>query len=288
MFILRANEIHGINTYIYDLVDYIGIDNHVIIICHIHGKFNQTPHSHINGKRGCEKCGRINGSITRSYDTNIFISLSAKIHEYKYDYSDTFYINSKSKVDIKCPTHGLFVVCASNHLNNKQGCVKCSIYCPSCSLWRTNAKLCHWCKPKNENPLYKKTKEYAVVEYLHSQLPEEEFIHNKSVGIAITGSHLRPDILFERETYNVIVEVDEFEHKYGYECELKRMYDIIANTLKPAIFIRYNPDHKNSDKDVLIERLCFYLELGYPYIDQTTNLKVEYLFYKNAPDKNED
>lgn len=53
-FIKKAKSIHG-NTYDYSLVNYIDYDTHVKIICPIHGVFEQTPDSHLQGK-GCLKC----------------------------------------------------------------------------------------------------------------------------------------------------------------------------------------------------------------------------------------
>lgn len=56
--------------------------------------------------------------------TKEFIERSTKIHGNKYDYSNVFYTNSKSKVAIGCKKHGLFYQEASGHLSGK-GCNKC-------------------------------------------------------------------------------------------------------------------------------------------------------------------
>jgi very-short-patch-repair endonuclease len=53
-FIEKANKIHS-NTYDYSLVKYDGYENKIIVICKKHGKFQQTPHSHLNGN-GCRLC----------------------------------------------------------------------------------------------------------------------------------------------------------------------------------------------------------------------------------------
>lgn len=48
-------------------------------------------------------------------------------------------------------------------------------------------------------------------------------MHNKSVGSECSGGHLFPDILFECNNYNVIVEVDEHEHNgVSYQCDEKK------------------------------------------------------------------
>lgn len=121
----------------------------------------------------------------------------------------------------------------------------------------------------------------AVVNFLKQNLPDNNFIHNKSIGTECTNNHLFPDILFKCGHYNLIVEVDEFKHRgSAYACDEKRMYDIIANTGFPCIFIRYNPDNKLSDKNVLLQLVTKYLNLD---IDETiwndVGFKVDYLFY---------
>ena len=171
---------------------------------------------------------------------------------------------------------------------NPRWCPKC-LLCPSCNLWRTYGILCNYCKPKNENRLYQKTKEYAIVKYLKENLPDYDFIHNKSVGNECTkdekensNGHLYPDIRFDCDFYHLIVEVDEHKHRgANYKCEEQRMYNIITKLGLPCIFIRYNPDSKESNKDILLNRIQKYLDIDVeqnnPWNDY--GFMVEYLFY---------
>jgi hypothetical protein len=53
-FIEKSIKIHG-DKYDYSKVNYYKAINNVIIICKEHGKFNQTPNTHLNGS-GCPKC----------------------------------------------------------------------------------------------------------------------------------------------------------------------------------------------------------------------------------------
>jgi hypothetical protein len=54
----------------------------------------------------------------------------------------------------------------------------------------------------------------------------------------------RPDYIIDYQLFDVIVEVDENQHKsYACECEIARMINIHQDFGgKPIIFIRYNPD----------------------------------------------
>lgn len=55
-----------------------------------------------------------------------FIQKAQEIHKNKYLYTDTLYINSRGKINIECPMHGLFIQRASDHLSGN-GCFKCRI-----------------------------------------------------------------------------------------------------------------------------------------------------------------
>lgn len=101
-FIERSNKIHDFK-YDYSLTDYTVSSNKVVIICKIHGQFDQVANSHILGM-GCKKCGDLCGSekheYIKKYETDEFISESRGIWSDKYDYSLTKYINARTKVKI--------------------------------------------------------------------------------------------------------------------------------------------------------------------------------------------
>lgn len=123
-FIQEAIIIHG-DKYDYSKVKYKNSSSKVCIICPQHGEFHQSPNKHIRGQ-GCPQCG---GS--QNYDTNGFIERAKTVHNDKYDYSKTEYINNRSKVCIICHQHdknnnehGEFWQEASSHLSGN-GCPKC-------------------------------------------------------------------------------------------------------------------------------------------------------------------
>ena len=61
-FIERANKKHGEGTYDYSESEYINSKTPLIIICPKHGKFKQTPNTHLRGS-GCFKCNKYKGEI---------------------------------------------------------------------------------------------------------------------------------------------------------------------------------------------------------------------------------
>jgi hypothetical protein len=59
------------------------------------------------------------------------------------------------------------------------------------------------------------------------------------------------------------------------------MYDIITKLGLPCIFIRYNPDSQESNKEILLQKIKDYLELDVESdnIWNDYGFEVEYLFY---------
>lgn len=53
-----------------------------------------------------------------------FITQASIIHDNKYEYTTTKYINSRTKVEVVCPKHGAFAQEANAHLSG-QGCPGC-------------------------------------------------------------------------------------------------------------------------------------------------------------------
>jgi hypothetical protein len=116
-FIQKAKKIHG-NKYNYSKVIYKNNDTYVIIICQIHGEFQQSPHSHLNGSN-CIKCAN------NMRSTEEFIKDANKKHNYKYKYENTIFTGVRTKVIVTCLKHGNFKIISGNHLFG-QGCKKCN------------------------------------------------------------------------------------------------------------------------------------------------------------------
>ena len=118
-FIQKAILIHGKGKYDYSKVYYINARNKVIIICPIHGIFEQRPNHHLSGQ-GCMKCGGKEKSTTDK-----FIKKAILVHgKGKYDYSLVNYKHSQTKVKIICAEHGVFEQIPVSH-NRGYGCPEC-------------------------------------------------------------------------------------------------------------------------------------------------------------------
>lgn len=122
----RFRQVHK-DFYSYEKVIYQRTDWKVIITCPIHGDFEQTPSAHLSGC-GCFKCSVENHCL--SFST--FLKRAGEKHGNKYDYSQTNYINFKTKVKIICLLHGEFEQLPQNHLNGAD--------CPQCSRIKATAQ----------------------------------------------------------------------------------------------------------------------------------------------------
>ena len=116
-FIRKSRAFFG-DKYNYSKVDYKTAHDFVTIICPEHGEFQIRACNHIQG-HGCAKCSK-----NKRYTTESFIEEAKKVHGDFYDYSETIYVNAKTKVKIICPKHGPFWQNPNNHLKG--------IRCPHC------------------------------------------------------------------------------------------------------------------------------------------------------------
>jgi hypothetical protein len=126
-FVRRAQAIHG-KRYDYSKTKYVRALDNVIIVCRVHGEFNQTPHSHINAESGCPKCGFDSMKKLQRSTCSEFVKAARRIHGTVYDYNQFVYTNNRTKSLIICLKHGEFEQSPDNHLAGK-GCPICKESC---------------------------------------------------------------------------------------------------------------------------------------------------------------
>ena len=156
--------------------------------------------------------------------------------------------------------------------------------CRKCGLSVAHRGLCSTCRP--EGPKRRKTHEMAAVAFLREAFPDEPLLADMSIGH--TCGALRPDVLYERDTHCVAVEIDENQHSaYDATCEATRMFRI-AQARGSTSFVRLNPDvfkvdgvtirvSKKRRHEVLREEVLRRLENPPEHL-----LEVTYLFYDGA------
>ena len=149
-------------------------------------------------------------------------------------------------------------------------------FCPSCKQYNILGQT-----------VKTRIKELEIKVLLEANFDSDIFDHDKTV----TGgcSRKRPDFLLTADWGNIVLEVDEFQHKrktYPCACEISRMKEIYFDCgVKNLLFIRYNPDTyktitgakpmiKKNRQDLLVKIIHDQLKKK-----KIRNLGVMYLFY---------
>lgn len=156
-FIVKASGVLK-HKYDYSKVHYVNNSTKVTITCIEHGDFSQTPMKHLQGQ-GCRLCaGNSNHSL------NSFIVKANKIHDNKFSYEKSNYINVKTKIIITCPFHGDYEQIPSEHLSG-YGCKKCgnnTKYSPE--EFFSKAKEIHGDKYGYQHVVYESSKDKIKIE----------------------------------------------------------------------------------------------------------------------------
>ena len=175
-FIEKAEKIHK-NKYDYSLVKYIKSSNKIKVICKTHGVFEQIAQNHLSGQ-GCSKCS---GNINLT--TNDFIEKAEKIHDKKYDYSLVKYKNIKTKIEIICNKHGIFLQKPAEHINQKQGCPKCAGVGRNTKDFILDANEKHNDKYDYSKTCYEKhNKDITINCPIHGEFKQKPYIHLMGSG----------------------------------------------------------------------------------------------------------
>lgn len=107
----------------YSKLVYISSNNSVTVTCPVHGDIEVIPEVLIRGN-GCNACGDMRSSEVRTSSHEYNLKRALEVHGDKYDYG-FLGVPSKVKVEITCPSHGVFMQNLDNHFCGK-GCPDCA------------------------------------------------------------------------------------------------------------------------------------------------------------------
>jgi hypothetical protein len=165
LFIINAKKIHG-NKYNYSKVKYWDTKTKVIIICPIHGEFQQNLYNHSKGA-GCKQCSIEENNNKHKFTKEEFINKAIELHGKTYDYSKVEYSNSQTKVTIICKIHGEFKKEPAHHLQG-QGCAKCGYEITSLKLVRPLEEFI-----KKSKKMHFDFYDYSKVKYINDKTKVE-------------------------------------------------------------------------------------------------------------------
>jgi very-short-patch-repair endonuclease len=205
-FIQKAILIHG-NKYNYTLVQYIKNKIKVKIICLIHGIFEQTPDAHLQG-RGCQKC------VNREkVTTDGFIQKAILVHGNKYDYSLSIYINSQTKIKIRCIKHNhIFEQTPHSHLAGGG--------CPKCANGYSKYEDMIEYHLKNYNINFIREHRFIDCVGIKNKLPFDFYLPDHNICIEFDGMH-HYEPLYGINKLNIIKKLDSIKTKYCLDNNIK-------------------------------------------------------------------
>jgi len=249
-FIEKAILIHG-DRYDYSMVDYIGNKKSVVIICSLHGEFNQAPFTHLKGC-GCQKCADKKLSEQYRKSNEDFISKAITKHGNKYDYSLVEYINAYTKVKIICPVHGIFEQTPAKHANAGNGCFKCGRDITgkkknkNTEKFIKDAQIIHGDRYNYDKSIYTKAKEKLTIACdIHGDFQQEASSHLSGKGCpecgiiqqALLGIHSFDEVMHKIKQ----VHGDKYDYsKFNY---IKSTEKVIIICDKHGEFIKTPSEH---------------------------------------------
>ena len=176
-----------------------------------------------------------------------FIDISNKIHNNKYDYSKSVYVNSTSKITIICKDHGEFLQQANSHLRGVgcPSCAKCKRLTTEEFIRRSN--IAHDNKFDYTKSIYKDTDSKVIITCpTHGDFEQNTKHHMNGVGCAkCYGNH--------RITSKEFIEKAKKVHGNTYDYS---KVDYVNNRIKIFITCQYHGDFKQIPKDHLRGKGC--------------------------------
>lgn len=188
-----------------------------------------------------------------------FVEKAKNIHGDRYDYSLVEYVDSKTRVGIICPIHGVFTVTPSSHLTGRV-CKKCSIEKRAAGA-RTSIKEFI----DRSNILHNFKFDYSLVHQFQIQHEKVKIIcpvHGEFKQAA--NAHLQGydcnKCSYEYRNTDKIVSKEEFERRLKERFGDKYLYDLDSYTKMSAPFRFKCEIHgwlEKTAKDFLTYRGCF-------------------------------
>ncbi len=140
---------------------------------------------HSGLKKSDETILKFSNSMKKHYKTNLkqrrdgFLKKSKDIHNNKYDYSLVDYKNAHTKVDIKCPIHGIFKQSLHAHTSGEG--------CPSCS---GNKKMGNEDFIKRSSEKFNNLYDYSLVDYINNRTNVKIICQKHGIFEQIPETHL--------------------------------------------------------------------------------------------------
>lgn len=232
------------------LENYKDTQHKIEAVCLTHGAFKKSTALLRTEKGGCPSCNVEEGIASRTYTKDIFVTKAKERHGDTYSYDSLKYRNSKAKIEIVCPVHGVFSQSASVHL--RVGCRQCGIDRRTVSQkitfaeFESRAKKIHCNKyTYNETGYESMTTPVSINCSIHGEFKQvgADHIHSEAGCPKCSGSISKGEL--ELKEYLTQLGV---EHKANYKYVGRKEADAFVPTLNIAIEYDGLPWHSTKFK----------------------------------------
>ena len=217
--------------------------------------------------------------MSKKLTTEKWVEKAQLVHGDKYDYTDTIYINSSTKLSIICEEHGEFEQYPANHLNTN-GCPKCGrITAVSKYVLYTKEEILETAKAYMDRGEFQRKAPNFYMASVNRGFYEEACAHmNTSYNKVKTTKQ------FKIELYNLVEnEYDILEDYVNRHTKIKFKHNLCGNiyTATPGDFLQGHrcPNCVTSGFNQSKPAVLYYLEVQVDnviaYKIGITNLSVE-------------
>ena len=172
-----------------------------------------------------------------------FVSKSKVIFGNKYDYSLVNYKNSKAKVDIICPIHGIFHKTPNGHLNGGG--------CPLCFSSKGERKI--FSILKGNNILFERQKTFSDCKFI-DKLRFDFYLPKYNICIEYNGEQHYNNISYWRNSFLLNVKKDKIKKSF---CEKNNIELLVISYLDDIYNILKNRFNVSDYNDFTMEYLSY-------------------------------
>ena len=155
--------------------------------CKIHGIFHKTPYKLLSST-GCPECAKY---LKKKLSFTEFTHRANVLHNNKYTYFDKGFNGYRSKISIKCPSHGIFTQRIAEHLTGA-GCSLCGTekgaqkHVKLYSTFLEKANKIHTNKYKYNEATYKgSTYKTLITCPIHGDFEQAVYSHLRGIGCPV-------------------------------------------------------------------------------------------------------
>ena len=180
----RVKDMFG-DLYEMPLQPYVSSKTPLRFICKEHGEFYKTSNVMLSQRGACTACGPGRGGGNRFTAEKVMQDLQAKFPRFEFPNFFELYKGTQYKIDVVCPSHGLFKIRPASLRLEKGGCPKCNVEAFTLSRRHTKEDFI-----KKAEKIHGKLYDYSKMQYITSTEKVEIVCAVHGSFWQVAGSHI--------------------------------------------------------------------------------------------------